>query len=102
MKAGGECSIEVSREYDAYRLPENEPPVSLAADAMRALGIEPRLHATGGGSDSNIFNTHGIRAAVLSIGIDAPHTTSESADLAQLELCARLLLAILQRACRAT
>jgi len=70
----------------------------MAADAMRSLGIEPRFQPTGGGSDSNIFNAHGIRTAVLSIGVENPHTTSESADIEQLEMSARMVLAIAARA----
>ena len=98
QKSGGECAVEVNREYEAYNLPEDEAPVSVAAAAMRSLGIEPRFQATGGGSDSNIFNAHGIRTAVLSIGFDEPHATSEWLDIEQLELAARLVLTIAQRA----
>ena len=98
QKSGGECAVEVNREYDSYSLREDEPPVSVAAAAMRSLGIEPRFQATGGRSDSNIFNAHGIRTAVLSIGSDESHTTAEWADIEQLELVARLVLTIAQRA----
>jgi len=97
-RLGGECTVGVNREYESYSLDPEQPPVSMAADAMRSLGIEPRFQPTGGGSDSNIFNAHGIRTAVVSIGVENPHTTSESADIEQLEMAARLVLAIAARA----
>ena len=100
-RLGGECAVEVNREYEAYSLYTEQPPVSTAADAMRSLGIEPRFQPSGGGSDSNIFNARGIRTAVLSIGAENPHTTAESIDIEQLELVARLMVAIAERAASA-
>lgn len=36
---------------------------------------------SGGGSDANIFNGHGLKTAILGIGMSKVHTTDESITL---------------------
>lgn len=55
-----------------------------AADCCRRIGVPVRFRSTGGGSDANNFNIHGIRSTAAVIGMENPHTTEEQITLANL------------------
>lgn len=75
--SGGRCEVKISKEYDAYVLPESAPVVLLARRAAEDLGLKPVIKATGGGSDANYFNSYGVPTAVLGTGMSKVHTTDE-------------------------
>ena len=56
---------------------------------------EPVLAASGGISDANSFNTHGIAALVLGTGMSKVHTTQEEITVKDLEDTAALVLALI-------
>ena len=60
---GGTADVEVERRYTGYTLTENDEVVRLIMNGMRSLDVEPRLTATGGGSDANVFNAAGLRGS---------------------------------------
>ena len=60
--------------------------------AARAVGIEPRLEESGGGSDVNVFRTHGIDALAVSAGYAAVHTTDETQSIPDMVKAAEMLL----------
>jgi tripeptide aminopeptidase len=60
--------------------------------AARAIGIEPRCEESGGGSDVNIFRTHGIDALVISSGFGDVHTTAEYQNIPELVKAAEMVL----------
>ena len=66
--------------------------------AVRSLGLTPELVSTGGGSDCNVFNAHGIAAVDLAIGMSEVHTCQEFIKVADLELSARLVEALIEQA----
>ncbi|MCL6639037.1 MAG: M20/M25/M40 family metallo-hydrolase [Firmicutes bacterium] len=76
-ESGAAVDINVETLYDGFNLEPGHHVVRAAVEAARALGLEPRLEETGGGSDANIFNSRGITAAVLGIGMKKVHTTEE-------------------------
>ncbi|MDP4161452.1 MAG: M20/M25/M40 family metallo-hydrolase, partial [Bacillota bacterium] len=65
---GGKSQVTVQRVYDPYELTLDMPVISSAQAAIRKLGWEPEIKATGGGSDANYYNSYGIPCAVLGIG----------------------------------
>ncbi len=71
--------------------PENAIVQRLMA-AARAIGVEPRLEESGGGSDVNIFRTHGIDALVISVGFGDVHTTAEWQSIPELVKATEMLL----------
>ena len=93
---GSTAEVEIERSYSAFSLGEDEPVVRQCIDAMRQLGLEPTLASTGGGSDCNIFNRHGMKAIDLSIGMTDVHTQKESLRIADLEMTARLVEALIE------
>lgn len=94
--AGARADIQVSRAYNGYNLAESTPIVSRMVQAARSLGIAPRLEATGGGSDANIFHAHGIAMLNLSAGYEDAHTARESIGVGEIVRLATLVESIVQ------
>ena len=97
---GATVEVEVVREYDGFDLSKDALIVRWAADALRAIGVEPAFVATGGGSDTNVFNMLGIPTINLGAGYRAPHTVDESISAAELERIACAAVAIVETVAR--
>ncbi|MCG9968808.1 M20/M25/M40 family metallo-hydrolase [Pelotomaculum terephthalicicum JT] len=95
-KFGARADIAIETIYPEFNLPEDSPPVRIAVEAARNLGLEPILAKTGGGSDANIFNSKGIATAVLGIGMKKVHTTEEYITVADLLENVRYLFEIIK------
>jgi tripeptide aminopeptidase len=93
---GGDVNMAWEKVYSSYRLGEDSGPVALFSRAARAVGLEPKLVAGGGGSDANVFNERGIPAVVLGCGMEKPHTTEERIAVASLNKMAELATALAQ------
>ena len=72
---------EISKEYPAVRLTKDEPLLTLLNRAAAALDRPLAQLISGGGSDANIFNGHGLKTAILGIGMTKVHTTDENIAL---------------------
>ena len=92
---GARLDWTVNRAYGPLRIADDAPIVERCRAALASLGIPARLEATGGGSDVNIFNMHGIEAVNLSIGYREIHSTAEHIAIADLADAARLVEALL-------
>lgn len=91
QEAGTRVDVEVAEMYPGFHLPESAPVVQRALKAIRAIGQEPVLKATGGGSDANIFNGHGLLSVALGLGYEDIHSNSERIPVSQLALAAQLV-----------
>jgi tripeptide aminopeptidase len=91
---GAKADIRVKREYEGFRLTKNDKVVAWATEALKSVGITPSLVATGGGSDTNVFNARGISTVNLGVGYESPHTIQESISVDELERVARAAVAI--------
>lgn len=92
---GGKVEVEVIRSYPGINLSADSPAVARAMRAAELIGEKPALASSGGGSDANIFNGKGIQTAVLGLGYEEIHSTSERMPLDQLEKAAEWTLAIM-------
>jgi tripeptide aminopeptidase len=97
-KFGAKANIVVERQYDGFSLDEQALPVRLALKAAKNLGLTASLKKTGGGSDANVFNSLGIAAVVLGIGMKKVHTTEEFISVDDLTGNASYLLEIVRAA----
>jgi tripeptide aminopeptidase len=95
---GGTVDVAWTREYDAFRMPEDSPELALVRDACADSGLAPRFFTTGGGSDGNVFAAAGIPTLVLSCGMRAMHSIDEEISVADLESLAALVAAVIVRA----
>lgn len=95
-----EITVERHLEYETFRVDENEEVIQLAGRAMKNLGLEMHIVPSGGGSDGNYFNRHGLTAVGLSPGYQKVHTHAEEQPIDQLLKCADLLTEIIKEAAR--
>ena len=86
--------INVEKEYPAMRLEDDDPVVTRVQRAGDVLEREIIFQVSGGGSDANIFNSFGLKTAIIATGMDKVHTTDECLDLKDLTRVTELLLAI--------
>ena len=93
---GATVEVNIERSYFAFSLDADEPVVRHCTTAIRHLGLTPTLTSTGGGSDCNVFNRHGMKAIDLSIGMTDVHTCKESLRIDDLELTARFVEALIE------
>jgi len=100
QKHKAKVKIESTMDYEGYTIKENDPIVLIAFKALKNIGIKPALAVSGGGSDTNIFNAHGIKAVNLSSGMRQVHTTKEYILIQDLVNVASLVLSIIQNAKR--
>lgn len=86
--------INVEKEYPAMRLEDEDPVVTRVQRAGDVLEREITFKVSGGGSDANIFNSFGLKTAIIATGMDKVHTTDECLDLNDLTRVTELLQAI--------
>lgn len=81
-----EAKVELvmEREFNPYLLDENHGVIKHIVKTMKKMGLKPVLEHSGGGTDVNIFNTHGIQAVVVGVGTYEAHTTREYAIISQI------------------
>ena len=90
--------MEVSLEYQAFKVEEDHPVIDRARRAMKNLGLTARIAGTGGGMDGNVFNQHGLATVGLAAGFDQVHTAREEQSIAQLIDSGRLVAEIIWEA----
>ena len=95
-----DCEVETQIEetYRGYRFRREDVPVRLAADALRAVGVEPTYALTGGGADANVFTTRGIPCVNVANGMAEIHTPDEHVAVADLERMVAFTLALVEEA----
>lgn len=74
---GAEVFIDHLRHYHSYTIPEDSTVVQVAQRASRALGFDPALRTTLGGSDANVYNAKGVPTIVVATAMDKIHTHDE-------------------------
>jgi tripeptide aminopeptidase len=93
---GAKAEVKVIEEYRSYNIGEDDPVMRIAVESAKAAGLEPTLRASGGGSDGNIFNGHGVPTVVLSTGMQQIHTHDEFCTISDLVKNARWVLEVVR------
>ncbi|MBS3994181.1 MAG: M20/M25/M40 family metallo-hydrolase [Alkaliphilus sp.] len=93
---GAKVELEAERMYEAFVVDENEEIVDLVKYACKNIGLKAYTDSSGGGSDTNILNSNGIKAVNLGIGERKPHTLEEHIHIEDLINSARLVLEIIK------
>jgi tripeptide aminopeptidase len=91
-KHHAQVRVDVQRGYDLFRFSPRDEVIRYVKAAIERVGRTPTLGATGGGSDANIFNAHGIAAVPVSIGYEKIHTTEEFMPIGELVKTAELVV----------
>jgi tripeptide aminopeptidase len=95
-EAGAKAEVETKVLYPAFRYTEADKVVQKAVAAVRKVGREPRIGASGGGSDANVIAGFGIPTVNLGIGYEEIHTTKERMPIAELIKAAELVVALVE------
>lgn len=89
---GGTAHIEITEEFQSYRIQEQELVTKRFLQACKELGLSGDLEKTFGGSDNNHFVSHGIRGIVAANAMNEVHTTKEYTSKDELARAAELTL----------
>ena len=95
-KMGGQVEIKVTRSYGSFSINENEEIINHIEKACQSANLEMKLVASGGGSDTNIFNGKGIVSVNLSSGERKPHTLEEHIYIKDLVNIAQIVTEIIR------
>lgn len=93
---GGKVEIKVTRSYGAFTVQKDDGIISHLEKACDLAGLELKLVASGGGSDTNIFNGKGIKAVNLSSGERKPHTLEEHIYISDLLNISEIVMQIIK------
>lgn len=93
---GGKINIDLERMYPGYNINETDEIIKLLNEASKISGIPLTLHATGGGSDTNIINGAGIPAIDISVGMEKAHSTEERICISNMVKACEFLIAIIK------
>ncbi|WP_409967608.1 M20/M25/M40 family metallo-hydrolase [Bengtsoniella intestinalis] len=91
-KFGATLECTVTTSYLGYHHDQTTPLVQRVFDACKAQNLTPNPTTSGGGSDANIYNQHGITALNLGVGMEKVHTTAEQLSIRDMEASAALCL----------
>ncbi len=91
-KHHAQVDIKVERAYEQFRFYPRDPVMRWLAAAIERVGRTPAYHPSGGGSDANVFNAHGIKAVPVGVGYEKIHTTDEFIPIAELVKSAQLVV----------
>ncbi|TVX92821.1 M20/M25/M40 family metallo-hydrolase [Paenibacillus agilis] len=87
--------------YPAFNFTEEDEVVQLVARANEKIGVKTSVFHSGGGSDANIFNGHGVPTVNLAVGYKDIHTTNEHIHTSDLVKTTELVVAIIEEAIKA-
>jgi tripeptide aminopeptidase len=95
-KWGGQIEFTSALEYPAFNIEEDSGIVKILKAAAASSGYKFEPVVTGGGSDTNIFNSKGIEAVDLSIGMTKVHSVNEQISITDMQDAAAFLVAIIE------
>ncbi|WP_096434745.1 M20/M25/M40 family metallo-hydrolase [Alteribacter populi] len=97
---GGRADVEIDVMYAGFKHEEGDAIVETAKKAVQAVGREPKLLQSGGGSDANIIAGHGVPTINLGVGYEEIHTTNERMPIKELNKTAELVVALVKEAAK--
>ncbi|MFZ5592167.1 MAG: M20/M25/M40 family metallo-hydrolase [Bacillota bacterium] len=95
---GARADVQVETLYHSFHLSPDNPALVLAGRAARTLGLPVVHRSSGGGSDANVFNQHGLAVANLGIAMQKVHTTEEFIAVQDLVQSTAYLVEIIKQA----
>lgn len=81
--------------YPAFHFEDDDEVVQLAKRAAASLGLSGKTFISGGGSDANVFNGHGVPTVNLAVGYEHIHTTAERIRRQDIQALAEYVLEII-------
>ena len=91
---GATVDIEAEEIYRTYHIDESERPYREAARAITSLGLEVIPRKSGGGTDGNFFNAHGIACVAMATGMVDEHAATEHIAIEDMVMACKILVTI--------
>ena len=91
-------AMELHEDYPSMSVAEDAGIIKLIKEAGASLGRPQAIHSAGGGSDANIFNSHGIEMVIVGCGMNKVHTVNEQVAVDDMVKVSELLVEIIRRA----
>ncbi len=88
----GAVRFEGRLDYESFRLPNDDPSLAAAVEAVRAEGLTPELAVANGGLDANWLTERVVPTVSLGCGQQNIHTVDERLDLAEFHRARRLAM----------
>jgi len=95
-KWGGQVEFKAEIEYPSYNIEKDSAIVKIMETAAAKCGFVFEAVATGGGSDTNIFNSKGIVAVDISVGMTKVHSVNEQIAITDMQKAVAYLVAIIE------
>lgn len=95
-KWGGSVDFNAELEYPAFNIEKDSEIVSIMEAAAQESGFVFEGITTGGGSDTNIFNSKGLQAVDLSVGMTNVHSVNEQISIIDMVNAVKFLVAIIK------
>lgn len=80
-KWGGQIEFTSEIEYPAFNIEKDSEIVKILEIAATKCGFDFEAIVTGGGSDTNIFNSKGIKSVDISVGMTNVHSVNEQISI---------------------
>lgn len=96
-KYEAELVYEITNMYKAFNIGKDDELVKRVQNVCNKLGIKSNPTSTGGGSDANIYNEHGIKAINLGTGMTKAHTLEEHITIQSLVDISNVALELMLR-----
>lgn len=93
---GGSVDFRSDLMYPSFNINEDDDIVPILKKASTDTGIDLKLEATGGGSDTNIINSKGIQAVDISVGMQKVHSVEEQICIDDIVRAAEFLVSIIK------
>jgi len=74
----GSVDFHAELKYESFLIKTDEPAVSAAVNAIKAIGLQPDTRITNGGLDANWMSARGLPTVTLGCGQQSPHTVDEA------------------------
>jgi len=88
---GAKAEVTLNLDCRAANITVDSPMVQVTCDALRSVGIGPKVTVITGGLESSIYNEKGIETVPLGNGVKAEHTVSENVSVDDMEKVIRVI-----------
>lgn len=93
---GGSVDFSYSLLYPAFSIKESDTIVAFLKKGALECGLDLKLVATGGGSDTNIVNRKGIQAVDVGIGMQKVHSVEERIAVADMVKAVEFMVSVIR------
>lgn len=80
-KYGAKLEYKIEYCYYSYVIDPNDEHLKNISEVCESMGLKVEKIPSGGGSDANVFNLHGIKAINIGAGMELAHTVDERLNI---------------------